>query len=285
MATFYNQATLAYNGNTVTSNITTGQILETLTATKSALGGEYAPGTPITYVVSLVNSGTTAFNDLTVTDNLGAYQFNTNTVRPLTYVANSAQDYVNGAKQADPTASAAGGDLVFSNINVPAGGNATLLYQATPNAFAPSDTDDTIVNTVTANGAGLTEAVTATETVTAVSEPVLTINKSLSPTTVAENGQVTYTFTILNSGNTEADAGTAAVITAPFTPPLTNLTVTFTGAPWSANTEYTYSDATGAFATTAGQLIVPAATYRQNPTTGAWTTEPGVATLVVTGTI
>ena len=39
MATFYNQATLSYGGNTTTSNITTGELLDALTAVKTALRG------------------------------------------------------------------------------------------------------------------------------------------------------------------------------------------------------------------------------------------------------
>ena len=41
MATFYNQAVLSYNGNTTTSNITTGELLEVISATKTAVVDEY----------------------------------------------------------------------------------------------------------------------------------------------------------------------------------------------------------------------------------------------------
>ena len=37
MATFTNQATLRYNGNVVNSNITTGELLEVLAASKTAV--------------------------------------------------------------------------------------------------------------------------------------------------------------------------------------------------------------------------------------------------------
>ena len=37
MANFYNQATLAYNGKTVNSNITIGEIVEKITVTKTAV--------------------------------------------------------------------------------------------------------------------------------------------------------------------------------------------------------------------------------------------------------
>ena len=37
MATFYNQATLSYNGTVASSNITSGEILEVLSVEKSAV--------------------------------------------------------------------------------------------------------------------------------------------------------------------------------------------------------------------------------------------------------
>ena len=41
MANFYNQATLAYNGKTVNSNITIGEIVEKITVTKTAVLDRY----------------------------------------------------------------------------------------------------------------------------------------------------------------------------------------------------------------------------------------------------
>ena len=41
MATFFNQATLSYSGGVVNSNITSGEIVEVLSVTKTAVGGEY----------------------------------------------------------------------------------------------------------------------------------------------------------------------------------------------------------------------------------------------------
>ena len=46
MATFTNQATLTYNGGTASSNITTGELLEVLTATKTAVVPPTAAGVP-----------------------------------------------------------------------------------------------------------------------------------------------------------------------------------------------------------------------------------------------
>ena len=52
MATFYNQATLSYNGNTTTSNITTGELVEILSATKTAVTDTYQSEGRITYVAA-----------------------------------------------------------------------------------------------------------------------------------------------------------------------------------------------------------------------------------------
>lgn len=288
MATFYNQATLSYNGNTTTSNITAGELLEVLSATKTALIGTYAANDNVTYIINIVNSGTTAFNGLTVTDNLGAASATVGgvsaTVYPLTYVPDSAQYYVNGVRQPDPSVTAAQ-ELVFTGINVPAGGNAALIYQANVNRFAPLNTGGTITNTATVSGSSLSSDITVSETITAAARAMLTISKSLSPTTVAENGRLTYTFIIQNLGNTAAEAADNVTVTDTFNPVLNSLNVTFGNVPWNASSEYTYNNLTGAFATTAGQITVPAATYTQDPETGAWIVNPGVSILTVAGTV
>lgn len=73
MATFTNVATLSYNGTVVNSNVTTGEIQQTLAATKHSLATTYKQGDTLTYIVNIVNTGNTAFTNLTLTDNLGGY--------------------------------------------------------------------------------------------------------------------------------------------------------------------------------------------------------------------
>lgn len=284
MPTFTNQATLSYNNITTNSNVVTGQLLEVLSVTKTAVGDTYSAQEVVTYVVSILNSGTTALNGLTVTDDLGAYSFGTQTLYPLDYIPGSLRYYINGVLQAPPAATTEP-PLVITGINIPAGSNAILVYEARVNQFAPLAESSTIDNTVTVTGGGLANPASAEETITANSEPRLTISKSICPATVAENGQLTYTFVIQNSGSQPADADVGAVIRDVFDPILEGITVTFDGEPWTVGTNYTYDQATGEFATVAGQVTVPAATYVQDPTTGLWTIQPGTAVLNVTGTV
>ena len=284
MAIFSNQATLTYNGNTVDSNIAYGEILDILAATKTAVEGTYTPGALVTYVVTLRNTGSTVLNNLTVSDDLGGYPFNGGIVYPLTYEAGSAALFVDGVPQAAPTV-VPGPPLVFSGINVPAGSDAVLVYQARANAFADPAAGAAIVNTVTVTGNGISTPVTAVETVNAASSPLLTSSKTISPSQVVDNERVTYTFVIQNTGNEAVVATDDAVITDVFDPILTALTVTFNGNVWTQGIQYNYNQATGLFTTNPGQIVVPAATYTQDPVTGAYTVTPGTATLLVTGTI
>ena len=191
MATFYNRATLTYKNYVTNSNTVTGEILETLSVTKNAVDDNYSAGEDLAYVISIVNSGPAAFAGLTVTDDLGAYPFGTGTVTPLTYVEGTATLYVDGALLPAPTVTQTD-PLTITGINVPAGGNAIIVYRARVNELAPLDQGAAIVNTATVSGGGIATPITAEETVTATAAPYLTITKALSPLTVIENGQIKF---------------------------------------------------------------------------------------------
>ncbi len=278
MASFTNQATLTYNNITVASNVVTGELTDALTVYKTAVTDTYDAGDTLTYVVTLVNSDTAPLTGVTITDDLGAYSFGTQTLVPLTYVNGSVQYFADGVPQAAPTVTA-GNTLVITGITVPADGNAAVVYQAAANEFAPLGTGAEITNTATANGAG--SEVKASATVTAADGAVLAISKALSPAEVGPNGQLTYTFTITNTGGT---AENTAVITDTFSPVLKSITVGIDGT--AAQTiDYTYDELTGLFATTEGALNVPAATFTQDPATGAYAIVPGTLEVTVTGTV
>ena len=288
MATFTNQASLSYNNTVTTSNVTVGELLEVLSATKTAVVNTYGNADRVTYVISIVNAGTTPLTGLTLTDDLGGYEFVPQgqpavLLYPLAYVADSALFYVNGALQPTPAVTP-GPPLVIEGINVPAQGNATLIYEASVTTFAPLEPGSTIVNTATLSASPATQ-VTVSETVTVEAGPDLGISKSLSPLTVTENGRITYTFTIQNESGTATQPTDQVVLSDTFDPILNNLTVTLDGTPWTEGINYNYDAVTGVFATIPGQITVPAASYTQDPDTGAWIVTPGVTTLVVSGTI
>ncbi len=283
MARFTNQAQLRYGNSVANSNIAVGEILEVLSVTKTAVRKNYTTDDTVTYVISIVNSGSTAITGLTLSDDLGAYTFNTGTLTPLGYVDGTIRYYTNGTLQTAPTVTA-GPPLTVTGISVPAGGNATIVYEAAINEFAPQGLEAGITNTVTVSGTGITP-ITAEETVNALAAPRLTITKSVSPVPVTENGTLTYTFTIQNYGSVAATADTGVVITDTFDPILRNLTASYNNAAWTETTDYTYSETTGLFSSVAGKITVPAATYTQDATTGAWVVDPGVGTLVITGTV
>ena len=262
----------------------TGELVDILAVAKTAVTDTYGCDTCVTYTVSIVNSGAAAFAGLTVTDDLGAYAFGEGTVTPLEYRAGSLKYYVNGLLQTTPTVTA-GPPMTVTGISVPAGGNALLVYQVHTNDYAPRAVEDSIVNRATVTGEGLPAAVTAAATINAASEPCLSISKALTPASVPQNGQLTYTFLIENYGNEAAEETDAAIVADVFNPILQNLSVTFNGTAWTAGTDYTYDATTGRFATVAGKVTVPAATYTQDAATGVWTTAPGSSTLTVTGTL
>ncbi len=285
MAQFTNRASISYNGVTANSNIVTGEITQVLAVSKTSVSGSYRRGEVLTYAVSITNTGAAAFDGLTVTDALGAYTVGSTTATPLTFSDSSVLYYVNGVLQSTP-AITAGPPLSISGISVPAGGNALLIYRAAVNDYASPDEGGSIANTVTVSGGGLAEPVTATETVTADPAALLSITKALNPTVVAENGQIVYTFTIQNSGAEAADDAAELIVSDTFDPILrAPITVTLNGESWVETGNYSYNAETGAFATIAGRVTVPAATYAQDAATGLWTVTPGVTILTVTGSI
>ncbi len=284
MATFYNQATLSFNGSTTTSNITQGELRESLTITKTAVTDTYAPGDDVTYIISITNNSATEYSNILLSDNLGGYEVGEGTVYPLEYVEGSIRRYVNGDLTAPPTVTA-GPPVSISAVEVPANGNVILVYEARVTQYASPNVEGAVTNTVTLTGDGVLTPITAQETISAAERAALTINKSISPTVVSENGTLTYTFVIQNSGNVAATTEDTIIVTDTFDPRLKNITVTYNGTAWTEGVNYTYNEATGLFTTATGQIAVPAAAYSQDAQTGAWTLTPGTAVITVKGTV
>lgn len=253
MANFYNQATLAYNGKTVNSNITTGEIMERVTVTKTALLDRYYENSEVTYVVTIKNSGSTSISNLILTDNLGEYDYNELSLVPLEYIQGAILYYVNGVLQNTPTVTV-GPPLTITGISIPAGGTVIIVYKVRTNQFAPLDLESSIENTVSVIGDGIITPITANETVFPESEPMLSITKALTPIVVENNGRVTYTFTIENRGNVAIVAADNVILTDKFDPILSDIEVTYNGTPWTEGNEYEYNTTTGEFETKAGAI-------------------------------
>ncbi len=284
MATITNQATLTYNNIVVNSNVARGEVVDVLTGTKNSILSSYTNGEKLTFIVSLINSGNMPLSNITITDNLGKYNLNENEYTPLSYVDNSTIYYVNGIKQATPTIATQNG-LVISGLNVPANGNVLVIYETLTNEFAPLLEGSTITNSAVVSGGGLTNPLELTNTVAATLSAVLAIQKAISPNPVTENGTITYTFTITNTGNKDANALDNVVLSDTFNPVLSNVSVSLNGVTITSPDDYTYDEVTGEFKTTTGTITVPAADIVQDSTTGVVSVTPGVAVLVVTGTI
>lgn len=283
MATFFNRATLTYGTNSITSNTVSGEIVQTLSVAKNASADEYFSDSVLTYAVSLVNSGSTALNGLTLTDDLGEFAISeTLSVRPLNYVLDSILYYVNGVLQPTPAVVTAS-PLVISGISVPAGGNAVIVYNATVNEYAPLVNGSVITNIVTISGNSALGDITASETIEVANTPFLSILKSLSPETVAENGTLTYTLLVENRGNTPVTSD--LTVSDIFDPILENITVTLNGNLLTEGDDYTYDETTGLFTTLPSAVTLPAAVYTTDPTTGEVIVTPGTAIIRITGTV
>ncbi len=293
MAQFTNRATLTYGDVTRESNVTVGEIISSLSVNKKAVFAVYERGDRIAYIIGIDNTSNTAFDSVTLTDDLGRFNAGTEetplNVTPLSFIPGSLSYWVNGVPQTvTATASVVDNNLVITGISVPAGAFVQIGYEAIANSFAPLGGEDSITNTVTASGTGVSEELTASETVNASNALNINIAKALTPTRVSENGQVTYTFTFTNSSNRAAEAADALVITDVFNPRLNITGVTFaegSAAPvaWTAGTDYTYT-ADGTFTSVAGKITVPAATFATS-STGEVTVTPGTSVLTITGTI
>lgn len=281
MATFFNQATLSYNGTVTSSNIASGEILSGALLTKTALSDGYTPDGKITYAISYTNTGGATVNGLTLTDDLGLP--GGGTAYPLEYEDGSLKYFVNGVLTTSPEICSTA-PLAFCGISVAPGSNVLLIYETRTTEYAPRESGSVITNNVTATNA-CGDNLTAEATVTVDDEVSLTISKCICPEEVSCGDLVNYTFVIQNTGNQDAVATDDITVTDVFNPRLTDITVTLNGEELVAGVGYTYDEQTGVFTTTPGVITIPAATFTTDPETGIVTTTPGVAVLRVVGTV
>lgn len=279
MAIFTNQAQITYNGRTVLSNIAQGEIVDPISISKTALGDTYLSRETKTYIVTLTNTSTSSLTNITVNDNLGSYTVDTESYYPLTYTGPMLL-FVNGEPSGSITPTQTVPTLSYVIPSLPAGGNVTVVYDTQINSYAPLSAGSEITNTAVAEGVGIVTPISANETISASLEAILNLTKTVTPTSVTD-GNLTYTITIENSGNTAAEEIT---LTDVFDPILSGISVTLNGASLSTPDGYTYDSTTGLFTIPSGVITVPEATYSVS-STGEITVIPGSAVVVVNGTV
>lgn len=280
-----NQASLRFNYGTteasVLSNIATATLTQALTASKTSLSTVYRAGDRVTFVVSLNHAGSSALSNVRVVDDLGAYTVGTLRVVPYDFVP-TALLFVNGISGGTLMPTTTDNGIIFTIPTMPASSNAQILYQVTVNDTAPRMTGETITNTVTISADGMTEAVTASDTLSAADYADVAVTKTMSPSTVVDGAQLVYTFQVTNSGNTDADA---IVLSDTFEPAPVGITVAVDGTTLPAS-DYTYVNGVLTVSTVNGNPItLPAASFTQDPLSGVVTAVPSAMTITVRGTI
>lgn len=175
-------------GSCVTpGDCTTDTPVQSYTATKTASTNVVNPGGVITYTVTLVNTGTadyTAAAPATFTDDLSAV------LDDATY----NNDATAGATYAAPTLSWAGPLAVGQTV--------TVTYSVTVN---DPDTGDSVLPNTVVTGLGGNCEIGSNDPACSVVVPSgsYTVSKAASSTTVDQNGTLTYTVTVKNTGQVD----------------------------------------------------------------------------------
>ncbi len=284
-----NQATLNYRYGNITartvSNITSTVLNGPLSITKSSLSDSYRLGQDITYLITVTNNGNAQVNGVVVTDDLGSYESNGTTVTPLTYIG-PAQLFINGVFNSIILAVVGEDNLTFTIPSIPANGNAQIIYLTRINSFACGAAEAYITNTATVNldcDCPCEGPATATHTITAEEFADVRMVKNVCPNPAICGEPLTYTITIYNYGNIEADD---IVLTDRFEPALTDITVTVDGdiIP-SENYRYVNGVLTLPSPGSDYSITIPPAVFSQDPVTGVCTVTPSSVVITISGTI
>lgn len=212
MATLINNSASATYGygregqGSVISNVATTSLIEdfAISGTKTALKTDFRPGENITYQIYIRNDGTEPLYNVTVSDDLGGVN------NPLSYIVGSASLNLNGLNSAITPTDLRPLTFVLPGV-LSAGSQATITYIARVSSILPTTTDS-IVNSssITANEGSATGVLISvdpvpTATITLEDFALLSITKDVSETEIVSGQSFSYTITLENSGNLDAD--------------------------------------------------------------------------------
>lgn len=151
--------------------------------------GSIPPGAKIKYRVDYKNISAATLSGMVLTDTLPAN---------VTYVLGSAQR--GGVAITDPTVG--GQVLTFSATSLVSNATGYVTFDAQLGAAIVHGND--ITNTVKLTASTFAAGVTANVTSSIRDQAELTVTKTVSPSTVASGGTVTYTVTVTNIGSVRA---------------------------------------------------------------------------------
>lgn len=284
-----NQARLNYRYagardiSTVFSNTASAILNGQLSIEKTSLSTTYRIGQDITYFLTVSNEGNGSTSDIIVTDDLGTYQIGSDDYTPLTYIGPS-QLFINGVFVSNITPIISDGNIIFNIENLPVNSTAQIVYIARVNEFANGGNGASITNTATAVCDCIcSEPSSDSHTLTAESFADVRIIKSICPNPVICGEDVNFIFDIYNYGNLEA---TDIVLIDTFEPPITDIEVRVDGVLIPA-TDYSYVDGTLTLPAPDSEysIVIPPATFSQNPESGIITVVPGNVRITVSGRI
>jgi uncharacterized repeat protein (TIGR01451 family) len=171
-----------------------------LVVTKTANTTTVLPGGPVTYTISVRNSGDTAADNVVVTDTLnGNLTFGSGSPTPTTSAG------VNGAT-----------NLSFNLGSIAAGSTATATVNATVNSGLT--TNGVVNNTATAVGSNVGTATSNTVSLAVgPNTPSIVISKVPTSPTITAGGTLSYAITVRNIGGATATGVVVSDIMDPAT--------------------------------------------------------------------